>query len=192
MSADSEFDRSRNEWMIIQRRTATLVENGSFSEAISEIDRFLSSDASPELRSDALGFKADLHEQMGELQKATRELLEAHSLIGPTYVRYVHELRLGDLYRKQAKSEEATMWYMRALTTCEEGDGLSGGSALNAVVSIRGVPTRRDPDYSLCVNVVTKCWRVLGIPGEPDFTNFRSLVDKIRDAESNPPRRPTK
>src|SRR6266568_3751666 len=118
------------QWWTVMRRAAPLMQKRDFAAALTEVQAFLSHEAGPEVRSDALGLRADLKERLGDLESAKADLQTARALIGPSYMRYVHEICLGAISRKQAQIDEAASWYRIALQTCMLGERISGGSAL--------------------------------------------------------------
>jgi len=189
MSANSGFEHEWTNWIQLQRKIVSLLDQNAVAEALSALDGFLSRESNPELRSDALGWKADVHERIGDLATAMTELLEARSLVGPAYVKYVHELRIAGICCKQQKFEDALRWYREALDTSAKGNGISGGNALNGLLNLQGKVSLSDADFALCSLVAKKSWNLLGLPGEPNLGHLPDVVSKIRLSESDPPRK---
>lgn len=94
-----------------------MAEDGKIEEALSNVDAFLSREVGAQLRSDALGLRAELNNRLGNVDSAKRDLLLARSLTGPNYMRYVHELSLANPYESQNLNKEAHSWY-RAAPEC--------------------------------------------------------------------------
>jgi hypothetical protein len=171
-------------WLQVTRTIASLMQKREFAAALSAVDQFLIEESDPELRSDALGFRADLRAQTGDLRAANEDLLAARSLTGATYLRYVHELSLGTLCRKQQQIDEAISWYRAALQTCIEGSGISAGNALSEFLRLQPQDVLTPPDRAVFFQAAEKSWRVLGVPGNPEETNLHAVVATIQDAEA--------
>src|ERR1700676_3744592 len=95
MNEDQQSDSAWLSWDEVMRRVASLMHRQDFRTAQVEVDSFLARDTSPEIRSEALSVRADLKEEVGDLQSAREDLLSARSLVGPGYARYVQEISLG-------------------------------------------------------------------------------------------------
>ena len=163
-----------------------LVENSKLTEAISHLDTFLSQEVNTEVRSAALGFRAHISERVGNIEEAQNDLLTAHSLSGPSYQRYVHELGLGSLFERHGLNEEAHSWYRAALNTCLLDNETSGGSALKGLLRLRPAKNLPEEDIALCREVIKHSWRVLRLPGVPDLSDLEGSVSIIMERQGKP------
>jgi len=165
MNQNNDLSKAWVHWMdVVLREIVSLVQAGDYDRALIKIDGFLSHEKVPEFRSEALGFKAQIKEQLGDVDSAKEALLVARSPVGPCYTRYVHELSLADISRRQQRPDEAISWYRAALQTCIEGQGISGGTALKGFLSVLGEKRLTPREHSLCAQVAKRSWQVLGLP----------------------------
>ncbi len=190
MNDDQTLDAARTAWFEVMRTATSLMQKRDLHGAALQIEGFLSANTNPDLRSEALGFRAHFKEEMGDVSSAEADLTAARALIGPTYARYVCELRLGRLCQKQRRDEEAASWYRNALQTCLEGPGISAGSALGEVVgAAKDVGSLTPDDRLLCTRAIERSWSVLRFAGKPDLSDLVSAISAIKSGEANPPRR---
>lgn len=187
MNKPDDRDSAWLGWIEVQRRAAILISQGDRAAAFSEVEAFLSRERNPELRSDALGLRAQFKERAGDLQGAKEDLSTALSLIGPTYLRYVHELCLGSICEEQQQIEEALSWYRNALETSLECSDVSGGSALQSYLRLRGQNNLNPQEKGLCRQVIAHSWKLLRLPGKPNLTNLAIAADAIKAGEAQPP-----
>ena len=173
----------------MMRRIVPLINERKFPSAVSEVTAFLSREMIPEVRSDALGMRANLNEHTGDLEAAAQDLLTACSLVVSSYGRYVHELSLAGIYRKREQMDDSLSWCRTALRTCLECEGISGGSALTDLLLLCGRGRLAPQDQDLCERVARRSWAVLGLPGEPDVADLSATVSEIKRCEANPPRK---
>ena len=96
---------------------------------------------------------------------------------------------LGCVSEKRESVNEAVSWYQTALRTCIEGEGISGGTALQKLLRLRAQEVLTAEDRTLCARAAQKSWQVLGLPGEPDLADISRAVSTIKEGEANPPRR---
>jgi hypothetical protein len=122
------------------------------------------------------------------LEGAKQDLLDARILVGPIYVRYVHELALGRLCETQGKESEAVSWYREALETCLQGAGISGGSALVGLLRLQSPQGLTPTDFDLYRRVAEQSWGVLRLPGRPNLSDSSAVLSAIKQGEANPPR----
>lgn len=184
---DQQLDPQWQEWFEVMRKLASLMSKGDFSSALDEIETVLAGDATLEVRSDALGFRAHIKEQTGDLEAAMEDLLAARSLVGPGYARYVHELSLGHLCLKKSKgTDDSLFWYRSALQTSIEGEHVSCGSALNGLLALQFQAELSAEDFELCRRAAEHSWQILGLIGQPDFSDFPRVMSMIRNVESKP------
>jgi hypothetical protein len=146
------------------------------------IDR---SGGAAESRSDALGLRAELRIDAGDYSSARADLLLAHSLASPGYLKYVHELSLGSVCRAEHNSSEAVKWYRSALQTSLDAKGVSGGTALKNFVSLLGEDMTAE-DLALCRAVIARSWGVLGLAGEAPTDDLAAAITRIKEGETKP------
>jgi hypothetical protein len=186
MSEDPQTEKAWLAWTDVLRRALSLVKDGDLVEAVSHIDAFLSLEVHPQVRSDALGFRAHIEERLGNTEEAKSDLLAARSLTGANYGRYVRELSLGSLFERQNLNEEAYSWYRTALDTCLLDNGTSGGTALKGLLQLCPATNLPLDDIALCRRVIEHSWRVLRLPGSPDLSNLEAAASVIVDAQGQP------
>lgn len=187
--AEKEMDKK-----VIEAITCTMKRD--YDGAISIISNILETETYDDLRCDAYGYRAGLLEKLGKLDGALEDWLTSYSLIEPNpfrdlvYRKYVTELRIGGVYEKQSKMQEALEWYRKALKTIIEGEGTSGSSALKSFIEMIGEDKLTEEDRNLCNEVVIKSWELMQtlgrIEGEPDMRNLLGTVEEISKAESKP------
>lgn len=155
--------------------------NDGLATALAAVESFSAPKGIPDLRSEVLGFRADLKEMLGRVEAAKADFLTARSLVGATYGRYVHELSLASICRKLNQAEEAESWYRTALHTCLEGN-ISGGTALKEFLLLKCERTLSTDDRMLCSEVAERSWKTLGLAGRPDSLICPELFRQSRKA----------
>lgn len=140
---------------------------------------------SDESKSRALGLRAELRFDAGDLSGARSDLLLAHGLCGPGYLRYVHELSLGSICRAERSPSEALKWYRSALQTCLDAGDVSGGNALKNLIALVGEDIGSE-DMALCRAAIAHSWAVLGLPGEAATYDLATAIAKIKEGETTP------
>jgi hypothetical protein len=138
------------------------------------------------VRSDALGFRAQIKQEQGHLGSAERDLHEARSLVGPSYLKYVHELGLAAIHKERGQANAAVSFYRDALRTCVAGKGISCGSALAGLLELKPEALLSDEDKRLCLEAVKRAWSLLRLPGRADPSNLREAASSIKSAEARP------
>jgi hypothetical protein len=141
--------------------------------------------ACPTNRRDALGLRAELRFDAGDFSGARGDLLLAHRLASPSYLRYVHELSLGSICRAERRPSEALKWYRSALQTCLNASEVSGGTALKNFIALVGDDMGSD-DIALCRAAVARSWAVLGVSGEAATHDFATAITRIKEGETRP------
>jgi tetratricopeptide (TPR) repeat protein len=183
--AAEEMDRK-----VIDAITCTMRKD--YNGAISIISGILDHETYADLRCDAYGYRATFYEKLGKFDKAIQDWLSSYSLVTTSAImdiafkKYVTELRIGGVFEKQSKMQEAMDWYRKALTTVCEGEGTSGGAAIKSFLTIVGDGTLTDEDRTLCNDVVAKSWKLLHIEGEPDLSNPLMAAEKLIQAQGKP------
>lgn len=191
MNINQESEVAWANWYeFLQKHVVTLMSIGDYHGALSQLDDYLAIERLPEVRSDAVAFRANVRKEMGDSEAAKMDYLEARSLVPPSYTRYVDELCLGQICRDQGNIDEAANWYRKALDTCLRAKDVSGGTALQKFLEIYRVGSLTAGDRELCLKVVDLSWQVLGLPARPDHENLNRAVSVIKSGEANPPRRP--
>ena len=170
------------------RKIMALMRESDFRTAQAEVDSFLAKETSPEIRSEALSVRAYLKGEVGDLQAALEDLLNARSLIGADYARYVDEISIGVISEKLGRSGEAVYWYQVALRTCVDGEGISGGTALRRLLQLLPQEDLSPDDKALCDSAAQKSWQVLKLAGRPDLTDLTQVISAIKEGEGKPPK----
>jgi hypothetical protein len=140
---------------------------------------------SDESKSQALGLRAELRFDVGALSGGRSDLLLAHGLAAPGYLRYVHELSLGSICRAERGPSEALKWYRSALHTCLDASGVSGGTALKNLIALVGTDINSE-DMALCRAAIARSWAVLGLSGEAATHDLSTAITKIKEGETKP------
>jgi len=174
-------------WDEVLGLIASNMRRNDFESALRQVNRFLSDRATPEVRSSALGMKAELEEQLGNLEGARQDLLAARELVRAGFGRYVHELCLAEIYHKQGQATEAMRWCRMALNTGIEAK-ISVGGALKKLLELQGIDNLTEEDRTLCFAATERSWQALQLPGTPDVTDLAKAVSAIMSAEAKPPR----
>jgi hypothetical protein len=185
MTDDQRLDSQWKQWYEVMREGALLLSQGDADSALLAVDGVLGSEISPEIRSDALGFRALLKEELGDLEAASEDLRSARSLVGPGYARYVHELSLANMCQKQGLFDDAQAWYRIALRTCVEGEHTSCGSALAGFLELQNNNLLTPEDRQLCTQAAQRSWQILALPGELDLTDLAAAASRIKDGETS-------
>lgn len=185
MKNEAGSKSAKREWDEVMRRIALLILERNHAAALEEVERILASETLPEIRSDALGFRAQFKEKSGDLESATKDLLAARSLLEAGYKKYVHELSLGDIAEKRGEFDEAISWYRVALRTCLEDGRISAGDILNRWLHLQSEQKLREDDRTLCLQAAQQSWRVLGMRGEASLADLKEIVSAIREQEVN-------
>jgi tetratricopeptide (TPR) repeat protein len=173
-------DESRDE---LDEALQSLVDHGA-ATALESLNRLIDrAGVSDESRSGALGLRADLRFDAGDLSRARSDLLLAHGLVPPGYLRYVHELSLGSIWRAEGNPSEALKWYRSALQTCLDASGVSGGTALKNLLALVGDEIGSE-DMALCRAAIARSWAILGLSGEAAKYDLTSAIAKIKEGEA--------
>lgn len=130
---------------------------------------------------------SSIREDLGDTKASIYDRLSAWNLCdSASYFRYAQELRLGDLFEKASKPEEAEIWYLKALNTalaCE----MSGGSSVLSLFLLKGsLGGLTEDQRDLCKKVVDKSWSFLRIPGQPNLDDLEKTARSLVEAESRP------
>ncbi len=180
----NSITEDETKWIAVQRTVVSMVKESRISEAIGELNLFISGGSKSEHKSDALGYRADLKQNAGDLEGARLDLLDAIKLLEPSYMKYVHELRLGDVEQRLGKSEDAINSYRSALSTCLQSYDTSGGNALKAFLDLVPEATLSASDKALCTEVVDHSMKVLRLKRQMGISDLASAMEMIRNAES--------
>jgi hypothetical protein len=182
--------KDQKEWDEVLRRVVGHMGTSDLRSALVELDAFLESDITAQVRSGALGFRAEVKQELGDLDSAEHDLHEAISLVGPSYSRYVHELGLAGIYKRRGQPDVAASFYLDALRTCVAGKGISCGTALAGLLELKPEALLSDDDKRLCLEAVKRAWSLLRLPGDPDRLHLDEAALSIKSAEARPrPRR---
>lgn len=169
------------------RKALALKRQNNYEAALSVINDFLSHTLDSEQQSEALSFRANLKEEIGQYEEASKDLLTALSLSQEgSYIQYVLQLSLGSIFEKLCDRDEALSWYQKALLTCTKGTDIAGGAALKKFLELRGENNFTDQEKALCQQVVEKSWTLLRIPGKPDLSNLKEVSEILIHSAGKP------
>jgi hypothetical protein len=178
--------KDQKEWDELLRRVVGHMRASDLQSAQVEIDAFLKFHVTARVRSDALGFRALIKQKQGHLASAERDLHEARSLVGPSYLKYVHELGLAAIHKERGQANAAVSFYRDALRTCVAGKGISCGTALAGLLELKPEALLSDEDKRLCLEAVKRAWSLLRLPGDPDRLHLGEAASSIKSAEARP------
>lgn len=161
---------------------------GDFSGAHETLESALAAilDTERDARAELLAFKADLYDEEGSYADAKRiyeDVVELSS--GDPYRRYSIELSLGALCERLRDADDAARWYVAAINTALSSDGVSSGSAVKRLVSLRGDRLNTD-ERALCERGIDHSWDLLGLSGEPDRLDLARSASMLIDAAAEP------
>lgn len=162
------------------RRCLALTAQRDYDAALALMDEILSHELEHDLEAEALGFRASLKEDLGDYQHARDDLLAALSVSEEgSYMRYTFELSLGGISEGLGRTDEATSWYRKALLTCINTEGISGGTVLKKILKLNGEDRLSDEDRTLCEQVAMKSWKLLKLPAEPNLSNLGEAAESL-------------
>jgi hypothetical protein len=171
-------------WQDVMILVAQHIANKTFEAALELVDAFSRREMDVELRASVLGMRADLKEEITDFEGAKNDLLEIISLLRPSFARYVNETCLAELYLKTGLVDDAFALYRTALRTCLEAN-VSGGAALRKFLELRGQSSLSDADRELCIEVASRSWKILKLPGEPDTSDLAKIAMTIVSREAD-------
>jgi tetratricopeptide (TPR) repeat protein len=168
-------------------KALALKHQNNYQAALSVINDFLSHTLDSEQRSEALSFRANLKEEIGQYEEASKDLLTALSLSKEgSYIQYTLELSLGGIFEKLGVRDEALSWYRKALLTCTKGTDIVGGAALKKFLELKGENNFTDQEKALCQQVVERSWTLLRIPGRPALSNLKEVSEILIHSAGKP------
>lgn len=175
------------EWTSVQLKSLQLSENKQYSEAVNLIEQFLAGQISPELRSEAIAFRALMREEDGDLDAAKEDLLAAHSLSLPgSYPKYCIELTLARLYESSGEKERSAEWHVKALETVVDDPMTSGATAILGLLRLKPFGSLNERELILCERVARQAWQLFSLPGEPNIEDLVSTANKLMEAATRP------
>jgi hypothetical protein len=186
MTENDQLEIAWSDWFQVLRSIVSLMEKDDLGSALSSLEGFLHRAADPHIRSDALGFGADLKVRLGDVVGAEDDLKIARSLVGSCYQRYVAELSLGAICELQQRTDEAISWYRAALSTCINARDVSAGTAITRMTRLLPWELLSAHDLELCRKSIERSWAVLDLPGKPCLTDMPSAVLEITAAQTHP------
>ncbi len=173
------------EWMSTYKTAIDLQIEGSLAEAINVINLYLDTKPPLDLQGEALGCRAMLYEDQGNLENSMRDLIGARSLSSPGgFSRYTLELSLGDLCERLRHTTEARNWYREALSTVADDPLTSGGAAIRRLVKLIGPDKLTLDERQICERVAKQSWQLLGLDGEPDLSHLSHSAQLLLEAEA--------
>jgi len=155
--------------------------------AIEAVDDFLRNEMSGEVRGSALGMRAELKQESGNLEGALEDLLAALPLTEDAFSRHVHEFCIAEVYRKRHDNSQVERWYRKSLETCAESGKFSGGAVLHKYLELQPQDRLPSQDLALCSTVALRSWKLLKLPGSPDLDDLSGTALKLIETESAAP-----
>ncbi len=184
MSQPQSSEEKWREWIEVQKRAVRAMVQPDLGAAIDEVDEYLRREPEGDLRGEALGFRASLREDNGDLEEARQDLLAALSLRPPaSYQRYTLELALGNVAEKLGECEEAASCYSQALETVANDPTTSGGSALLRLLQLRGEHGLKPDERVLAGHVAQQSWQLLHLEGEVDLEDLTRTAELLVKAQ---------
>jgi len=186
MTNYTSSDEAWLEWTRVFAQAARMRTSGDTQGAMREIDQYLSVARPTDLRSDALSFRAQLHEDLGNLLAALQDLSVARDLLqsSPNFARYTIEITLGDICERLSQQREAIRWYIKALSTVAEDPLTSGGAALRRFASLANKEDLAEDEKDLVDRVATKSWRLLELQDAPDLEDLSKTANILLSREA--------
>jgi tetratricopeptide (TPR) repeat protein len=184
MTDEAVLDAQWAAWHLLLKSILRLTNEGDHSAAIRLMDDFLRTETDAALRSSALGMRAEVKQESGDLDGALHDLLHAIPLAGDGFSKHVHEFCIAEIYRKHDDLAQVTHWYRTALKTCAESGDFSAGAALDKFLHLQPQMTLPTEDLALCRNVAQQSWKVLGLPDSPDLANLSSVAKQLMAKEA--------
>jgi len=179
-------DQAWSDWIEVQKRALRSLNESDTAAATAAVESYLERVEFDDLRSDALAFRASIHEQQGDSRKALEDLRAAHELARDSYQRYSLELSLGRLFEDLDRSQEALQWYFRALETATDHGSTAAGTALLRVLKIRGEKDLSPDERRLAEKSAKESWHLLRMKGEPDLQHLEKTALLLIEAQSRP------
>lgn len=182
-ATDAQWDR----WVEVQKQTTQTWFKGKASEAITIVSRYLDTVGPSDLRREAFGFRASIHQDQGDLLAAKADFLAALEL-APTrdYVRCELEDSLGSVCQQLGEVEEADGWFLAALESAAGDPRVAGGGLLKRLLRVRGERGLTPRERNLAVRVVRQGWVLLHLEGEPELVNLVGAADALLKAQGHP------
>jgi hypothetical protein len=174
-------------WIEVQKDAVRQWSKGDFDSAIRIIDEYAIGPISSHTRSEAFAFQGMILHEKGDSEAAKKCYLTAHSLTdSPDFHRYTLENALGSLCSLLNQDEEALSWHIRAMQTAILDLTTSGASALEGFLDLKGEQPLAAYEVTLCNAVVKQAWSLFNLPGEPDFSDLRGMIEILKEASGRP------
>jgi len=172
-----------NTWDAVMLSMIPFLNNKDFGSALNSVEDFMQRQLEDEVKSSALGMRAYLKENLGDVEGAKGDLMEAISLAPLSFGKHVNEVCLAELHKKQGNNGQAEHWYRQALITCAESTNrVSGGHVISKFLELRG-QSLNDEDRKLCAVVAERSWRVWNPADQPDLANLDLVAATIMKEE---------
>ena len=155
--------------------------------AFAKIDELMPK-VTPEMKAQCLLFKGTIRKDQG-LTEARKEWLEALPISRTgSFVRACLEYEIGVSFETENRFAEARNYYRLAIETCAIGDEFSGNKQLEAYLALNRSKILPG-DKAIISAALSKSWRVLELPGEPDLTGPVNSIMKLCEGFSEQVRR---
>lgn len=181
------IDQEWLNWIEVQKDAVKHWFRGDFESAMKIIAEYVVEPISTQTRSEALAFQGMILHDKGDFEAARKYYLEAHSLAdSANFHRYTMENALGSICSLLHQKEESLFWHIRAMQTAILDPTTSGASALKGFLDLKGEQPLTDDEEALCNNVVWQAWALFRLPGEPDLSDRRGVIEILNEASGRP------
>lgn len=174
-------------WIEVQKRATRLWMQQKATEAIAELNRFLSTDPPPDLKRDAIAFRGSIYQEQGAWGEAKSDALAALAISEEhQFARYSIELTLAAICERLGDAQGAEDWCLAGLRTAAEDPRESGAGVLQRLLRLRGEKGLSNKERDLVRQVVYQAWHLLRIEGEPDLNQLPATAKKLLRAQRGP------
>jgi tetratricopeptide (TPR) repeat protein len=165
-------------WARTQKLVFRSLRGGDVSNAQALLIEFKRKPGIQNLTGEIAAVEADIKARAGGVKEAIAAyLLALESNRESTYLRYVLEVTVANLYFSIGNSEDAATWHRRAITTGLEEGRTSLSTAIDGLLTARGGHLSDEAERLQVEQAVWASWRVLGVRRE----RFKELSDEVRD-----------
>jgi len=168
---------TKDEWNARQTRLVKAWAQGDIVSAFAEIAHVVAH-GSDAMKAQALIYRGMIQED-SDLAAARQDWIEAlsHAPQG-SHTRHVAQEKIAQACERLNLKDDAISWYRSALETCADGHEFPGGHVLKSFLALIDGPLSPS-DQALTLTVAKKSWRLLGLAGEPDWTDLRRVADLV-------------
>jgi hypothetical protein len=179
----NEFEFNR-----VVGRIRTAWAHRDFNGALGEIEAVID-EVTPDMKAHCLLLRGSIMNDQGLSTDARLDWIDAiqYSRAG-SFTRHCLEYEVGKSFENEDSVDNARIYYRSAIQTCAHGDEFAGNKALSAFLTLNGgsIPVE---DNTIVTAAVEKSWRILELPGDPDFTDLADSVIRLAEGFSDKLRR---